>query len=174
MQVKDALSLAARYVLLLILPLGNLWLIYAIFTPLTLYPSAWIIGLFMNVKVISPNLIELPGTTIRLIPACIAGAAYYLLLILNLTTPMKIRQRMNSIAFLLVSFLALNIVRICLFTWLIDSNWFDVAHMATWYFGSTIMLVAIWFVNVKLFKIESIPFLSDAIKISKDIKKGIK
>ena len=96
-------------------------------------------------------------------PACVAGAAYYLLSILNLTTPMKPRQRLFSLPYLFITFLIINILRIVIFALLYSKGFtfFDLTHTATWYFGSTIFLIIIWFSNVSLFKIKSIPIYTD-------------
>jgi hypothetical protein len=38
---------------------------------------------------------------------------------------------------------------------------FDIAHKFLWVIGSVIFVVGIWFITLKLFKIEEIPFYSD-------------
>ena len=112
------------------------------------------------------------GIIIDLIPACIAGAAYYLLLILNLTTPMKLNKRLRSMLFLFATFLILNIIRIVIFSVLLANgySYFDLAHKITWYFTSTALVVLIWFSNVKLFKIKQIPVYTDFKIIYKKIR----
>jgi len=113
------------------------------------------------------------GRTITLIPACIAGSAYLLLLILNLTTPLKPLQRAKSIAFLFISFLLLNIARIFIFILLLINNfaYFDIAHKITWYFSSIVLVILLWFANVYLFKINSIPFFTDAKSLLRQAKR---
>jgi len=49
--------------------------------------------------------------------------------------------------------------------------YFDLVHKFVWYFGSTVMLVAIWFVNVWKFKINSIPIYNDFREIFRDMTK---
>ena len=97
----------------------------------------------------------------------------YLLLILNLTTPMRLNKRLKSILFLFSTFLILNIIMILIFSFILESgyNSFDLAHEFTWYFTSTTLVVLIWFSNVKLFKIKKIPVYSDFKSIYEKIRR---
>lgn len=167
-----------RYAILIVLGLFNLALFYIIFTPLTIYPVFFFISkIFSGSTIISISptpAIAFKGYVARIIPACVAGSAYYLLLILNLTTPMQFSKRVKSIIFLLLSFLVINILRITLFAALVPAGfqYFDATHELTWYFGSTIMIAAIWFINSFIFKIQGVPVYSDIKSIYSDIKGG--
>ena len=159
------LDLVVRYVLLVIIALPGLWIFYFIFTPLTVYPIYFLLNLFYDVSLISGNILlinrEIP---IEFIKACIAGSAYYLLTILNLATPkIKLKKRINMLLLAFAIFLVLNLLRIFLLSFLAisGSSYFDVTHILFWYSLSTIFVVAIWFAEVKLFKIKEIPFYSD-------------
>lgn len=191
---KFSFSLVYRYALLLLLGLGNLFIFYLILTPLTVYPVFWLIGISDEATLMSGTYTRVcqlsEGTFIEklacirttiffrdyfasIIPACIAGSAYYLLLILNLTTPMNIRKRIKSLTFILGIFLILNILRIFLFALFFASkNYeiFNLAHTASWYFGSTVLVILIWFANVLIFKIKEIPIYSDIKSIINQIK----
>jgi exosortase/archaeosortase family protein len=164
-------NLILRYGILLLLGLGNLYIIYTIFTPLTIYPVFWLLNLFYN-PTLANTTITLSNKIIELIPACIAGSAYYFLLILNLSTPMKIKQRVNSLIFLLISFLILNILRITILSiFFINSlSFFDISHKVAWYSLSTIFVVGIWFTSVKIFSIKQIPIYSDLKQLTKEIR----
>lgn len=172
MKKKEAVELFVRYIVLALLALGNLWLFYLVFTPLTVYPVMWLLGLFYSgvYLVEGTSRIIFNSIDVDIVAACVAGSAYYLLLILNLTTPMKKGVRAKSVVFLMAAFLLLNIIRIVLFSMLYYSgfNYFEVAHKITWYAISTIMVVAIWFVNVWVLKIKEIPVYSDAKQILED------
>ncbi len=174
MKKKGIINIFLRYITLAVLGLNNLFIFYFIFTPITIFTSYFILNLFdpITILVKSANTIIFKDFTIKIIPACVAGAAYYLLLILNLTTPMKKRKRVNSLIFLILSFFILNIIRIVAFTLLASGGfkYFDLAHKTTWYFGSTVMLIIIWFANVKIFKIKEIPVYIDLKNIYKNIK----
>lgn len=160
--VSDILT---RYFVLALLGLGNLWIFYTVFTPLTVYPVFLILNSFYDALLFSGRIILINRTIpIELIEACIAGAAYYLLLILNLTTrEIGIKTRVKMIVFAFLAFLIANIIRISLLSVLAvsGSTYFDITHRVFWYALSTVFVVAIWFTQVKIFKIKSIPFYSD-------------
>ncbi|MEK6844525.1 MAG: pacearchaeosortase [Nanoarchaeota archaeon] len=172
MKQREIIQLLARYLILIILSIGNLYLFYAVFTPLTVYPVSWILNIFYNAFIMNETMINLNGIIISIIPACVAGAAYYLLLVLNMTTPMKINKRIKSILFLFLSFLALNILRMIIFStlYLNGFEYFNLAHKTVWYAGSTIILAGIWFVNVWIFNINKIPVYTDINEIVKSIR----
>jgi len=156
-------SIFLRYLILVILAVPNLFIFYFIFRPLTLYPVYFLFGLFFNPSLVG-NIIVFKGIAIELINACIAGSAYYLLLILNLSTPkIKLKKRIKMIFLSLGFFLIVNILRIFLLGVFFIKGYyfFSIVHELFWYFGSTILVVAIWFAEVKLFKIKEIPFYSD-------------
>ena len=69
-------------------------------------------------------------------------------------------------------FLIVNIGRIVLFSELAvrGFQYFDLAHSASWYVGSTLLVVIIWFVNVKLFNIKKIPVYTDIMGLRKELK----
>lgn len=186
-----------RYLFLLILGLGNLFIFYLISTPITIYPVFFLINQFYDATLLSGQTTALcealsnstnflqkiacTKTTIffkdyyaNIIPACIASSAYYLLLILNLSTPMESKKRLKSISFLFVSFLILNILRIFLFAMLYVNNnqeIFNLYHTFSWYFGSTILVALLWFSNVHLFKIKSVPVYTDIKTIINYVKR---
>ena len=101
-----------RYLFALLLGLNSLYLFYIIFTPLTIYLSYFLFKLFYDSTTLSGNSIFLKQIVLEIIPSCVSGAAYYFLVVLNLSTPMNIRKRISSILFLLISFLILNVLRI--------------------------------------------------------------
>src|SRR3989344_7597476 len=81
-------ELILRYIILLGLSFPGLILFYKIFTPLTVYPVYFILSLFYDAVLLTKTTILIEGLVpIEIIGACIAGSAYSLLLILNLSTP---------------------------------------------------------------------------------------
>ncbi len=172
MKREQAVYLFIRYSILVALGFG-LEFVYRIFTPLTIYPVYWILNSLYGAVLVDNDAIVIKGVFIELIPACIAGSAYYLLLILNLSTPMDIGKRLKNIVYLIFSFLLLNILRILAMIWIFFAlyNYFNVTHRIVWYIGSTIMVVVIWFIGVYIFNIKEIPIYSDIKNIIKDIKK---
>lgn len=160
-QDKRIFYLFLRYVILFFLGL-NLWLLYFIFTPLTIYPVFFMLSLLFHAS-LSGNIIIFNNTAIKLVNACIAGSAYYLLLILNLTIPITIKKRLQALIFSLTSFLAINIIRIFLFSLLFLASFtlFNLTHLLFWYLLSAFIVFFIWLLTIKIFKIKEIPVYSD-------------
>ena len=163
---KDSIySLFLRYIILVVVALPNFWIFYLIFTPLTIYPVYFILSMFFD-TFLSSNAIFLGNlaSPIEIISACIAGSAYYLLLIFNLSIPnIKISKRLKMVSFAFLSFLIVNILRIVILSaiFVLKPNLFDISHKLSWYIGSVILVVGIWFLEVKKFDIKGIPFYSD-------------
>ncbi len=161
---KQFSDILIRYAILILIALPNLWLFYFIFTPLTVYPVYFLLNLFFDVSLVG-NVIEvLNYSSIKIIPACIAGSAYYLLLILNLSLQkIKLQKRLNMISIAFLSFLLINIIRVFLLStiFILDFSWFDIAHKLFWYIGSIVLVIGIWFAEMRFFKIKEIPFYSD-------------
>ena len=169
---KEILSIFCRYLILLITALPNLYLFYLIFTPLTIFPSHFLINQFYPSK-IEGSLIVTSCNIIELLDACIAGAAYYLLLVLNLTTSnISLKTRIKSIAFSWAAFLSINVARIFIFSilFLTGFTFFSTTHLLFWYLGSTLIIFLIWLAEIKLFKIKDIPVYSDLKVLFKEIK----
>lgn len=168
---RKLVFLFIRYVILLILAI-SLPLFYKILTPLTIYSTAGLLKMFYQVS-ISGDIISVSKTLIQIIPACVAGSAYLLLLILNLLIPMKLKQRIYSILFSISVLFILNILRIFFLTILLvnDFKFFDFTHKLFWYVLSTIFVIGIWFLTAYLFKIKQIPAYSDIKYLIKNIKR---
>lgn len=170
--MKRVGDIVVRYLILLLVAIPNLYIFYLIFTPLTLYPVYWLLGLFYEAS-LSGNSILFQNFNIELVEACIAGSAYYFLLILNLSTPkIKVKKRIKLMAYSFLTFLILNILRIFFLSLLLfsESNYFDVTHKIFWYSISTLFVVGIWFFQVKQYKIKEIPIYSDLKYIFGKIK----
>jgi exosortase/archaeosortase len=174
MHARESLFVLLRYVIVLALALGNIYIIYAIFTPLTVMPVYWVLHLAYNAQYLVGDVIHFKGYYANIISACVAGAAYYFLILLNMSTPMPLKKRIYSLIFLLGSFLVLNITRILIFARLlfVGYAYFDLVHMLTWYVGSTVLVVAVWFINVGLFKIHAIPVYTDFHAFIHEIRSG--
>jgi|SRR3989344_4128915 len=163
---KDFFDVAIRYSILILSAISGLWIFYFFLTPLTFYPTYLILNLFFDVMLIKGSNIIIVNNEIpiEIVKACVAGSAYYLLLVLNLSTPkIKIETRIKMILSSFAVLLTFNILRIVLlsFIFLEGLPLFVAAHQFFWYFLSTVFVVAIWFSEVKIFKIKEIPFYSD-------------
>jgi len=167
----QAMDIIIRYIILLIIGFVGLFYFYKVLFPLTIYPSYFLLKIFYNVY-LNQNTLVIGDYNIEIISACIAGAAYYLLIILNLTTPMKIKKRVYSLIYSLFALLLLNIIRIFTLSVLFVNNfaYFNITHKIFWNLLSTIFVVLIWFSAVKIFSIKSIPVYSDIKFLKKQIK----
>ena len=160
-QLSDILI---RYIFLILISFSGLWIFYFIFSPITIYLTSFLLKIFFQTLVIGDLIVVKNHFLIQLIPACVAGAAYYLLLILNLSVPnINLKKRIKMILLAFGAFLIINILRI-IFLAVIFSyriSWFHLIHEIFWYVGSVVFVVGIWFAEIKLFKIKGIPFYSD-------------
>ncbi|MDE1848582.1 MAG: pacearchaeosortase [Nanoarchaeota archaeon] len=168
-------NISLRYLLLILIAVPNLWLFYFVFTPLTVYPVYLVLRLFFDVTLLGNNVLLLNNIIpIELIRACIAGSAYYLLLILNLSiSDIKIKKRTEMILLSFLALLVLNIIRIIVLTliFMAGYSFFNLAHEIFWYVLSTIFVVGIWFAEIKIYKIKEIPLYSDIKYLIRIIKK---
>lgn len=162
--IQGVFGIPIRYIFLALIALPNLYIFYFIFTPLTVYPIYFMLSLFFEASLIGNIVLVNNETAIHLIEACIAGSAYYLLLILNLSTAgIKLKKRVGMILLSFASLLIINLIRIFLLSLLFISGslWFDFTHKLFWYSLSVIFVIAIWFAEVRIFKIKNIPVYSD-------------
>lgn len=172
---NKSIFILSRYLILLVLII-LLPFIYKILWPITVYPAVFLLKLFFsNVSYLQTGnyIVINMKIFIEIIPACIAGSAYLLLLILNLSVPMEIKKRIYSVALGLIMLLLFNIIRISLFSALYyyNSSLFNIGHKITWYFLSTVFIVLIWFLIVKIFSIKEIPVYSDLKDVVREINK---
>ena len=161
--MKKYFNIFIRYLIIILFAFSNLYLFYLIFTPLTVYPVYFLLKLFFNVS-LSQNTLIINSFSIKFIKACIAGAAYYFLFVLNMSVPeIKLKKRLKLILFSFSFLLFLNIIRIIFLSLLLFFNvfLFEITHKIMWYLLSTFFVVLIWFLEVKIFKIKQIPFYSD-------------
>ena len=170
-QKSKLLNLFIRYALIIIAGLGNLYIFYALFTPLTTRTFATILNIFSPATLLN-NTIVFQGTSIHIIPACVAGAAFYLLFILTLATPVKAKKIAQILLFSFTTFFILNIFRLTILAFTLQSIYFNTLHLIFWYLLSTFFVVGIWLLNIKLFKIKKVPVYSDLRFVLKLIKKA--
>ena len=173
--IKELKNIFIRYFLLLVLAFPHLEIFYFIFAPLTIYPVYFLFKLFFVAHLTGDVLVLSHVFSIELIGACIAGSAYYLLFALNLSIPnIKLWKRTKMILFSFASLLIINILRIFFLSLLYvnDSQFFELFHKILWYFGSILLIVLIWFVEVKIFGVKEIPFYSDLMFFWKLRKKA--
>ena len=170
---KRIIDIFTRYLIMVLIAIPGLWIFYAIFTPLTIYPIYFLLNLFFGAS-LSGNIVTVSGGfLIEIVKACVAGSAYYLLLILNLSTPnIVLKKRLKIILESFLALLIINILRIIFLSAMhvSGSGLFDVTHKIFWYLANMIFIVGIWFFMVRNFKLKEIPFYSD-IKFFIGLKK---
>jgi exosortase/archaeosortase family protein len=139
---------------------------YSLFLKLTIYPVNWLLNLFISSRVIFDTLM-VNGLRIEIISACIAVSAYFLLIAINLVTPMKPLKRVYVTILSCLLLLGFNILRIFILALLyINGNlYLDIIHKTLWYSLNLIIVVLIWFSLVKFFKIKLIPVYNDFLSI---------
>ena len=163
-----------RYFILILVAIFDLWIFYEIFTPLTIYPVYFLAKLFSDTLLMGNVVLVNRYVPIELIKACIAGSAYYLLFILNMTIPkIKLGKRIKMIAFSFALLLALNIIRIVflILIYLQQNPAFGIIHEIFWYVFGTLFVVGIWFAEVKIFRIKEVPVYSDIKLLISKIRK---
>jgi len=160
-QSKKILGLFARYIAVLLIGLGNLYVVYKVLTPLTIYVLNAILSIFTE-TVLKGNMIETYRFLIEIVPACVAGSAFYLLLLLiMLTADIKPEVRTKAIISAFGMLFALNMLRILILVPIVTTPYFETAHWIFWHLISTIFVVGVWFIIIKLYKIKAIPIYSD-------------
>lgn len=173
MKSKELVNIFFRYTLIIILSLGNLYIFYLIFTPLTVFYTYSLLEIFFNAQ-LNGNFIRIGCTVIEIVESCVAGSAYFLLTFLNLATPMKIKKRVLVLLTSFIVFFVINVWRIFIFSLFLKQgylNLFNYSHFIFWFFLSTIFVILIWFFEVKFFNIRKIPFISDIKKLFNLTKK---
>ena len=162
--IDNLKTIFARYIFLLVVTVFMLFYqgFYNLFLKLTIYPVNSLLSIFYN-SFVYGNKILVENSAIEIIPACVAVSAYLLLAMLNLTTPIRLRKRLYSLVFSFIALLFLNILRIFFLSLLLmkDYVYFELLHKIFWYSLSIILVVAIWFLTIYLFKIKEIPVFSD-------------
>jgi exosortase/archaeosortase family protein len=167
----QVLRIFLRYLFVLLVSIPNLALFYIVFTPLTVYPSYFILNLFHPV-LLSGNTFTIDSFFINIAPACVAGSAYFLLFLLNFSLEMNIKKRIFSLLFSFLVLLIVNVIRIVIFSLLLVSSFahFDITHKIVWFFLSAVFVFAVWLLTIKRFNIRGIPFFNDIRFISSLIK----
>ena len=158
-----------RYLILLAIVAFSLPLIYTILTSITINLTISLLDIFYNVTNFKELIVINATTEIYIVDACVAGSAYLLLLILNLTIRIPTKIRIKSIAYSFLLLFLLNVVRISILAALYHHKvpYVEFTHALFWYGLSTIFVILIWFETVRKFKIKGIPFYSDYIILTR-------
>jgi exosortase/archaeosortase family protein len=160
-ELKGFFEVIVRYLIVVVLGLGNLSLFYVVLKPLTLWGVSSLLGLFSDVVVLTNGFVY-DGVFFELVSACVGGSAFYLLFIFIMSSRDIVwLRRLKMIVFAFLLLYVFNVLRIVFMAVFVDSVYFDVFHLGIWYFVSTVFVVLIWFLMVWLFGVKSIPVYSD-------------
>lgn len=151
-----------RYLFILLVGLGNLRVFYWIFSGPTINVTYFFLHLISPSSILFRDSILFNSVYITLSQACIAGSAYYLLFILVFSLPkMKVIKRIVLLCSLYGIFFMINVIRIVTFANFAEGKLFNTLHLFSWYFLSTLLIIFIWFLVLKTFKVKGVPFYSD-------------
>lgn len=163
-ELNQLAFILARYVFLLAIGLFLAYsgFFYKLFLLLTIYPVSFLLSIFYD-SFVYQSLILVESMSIEIISACVAVSAYFLLLILNFTVSMSLKQRIKTLIFSFAALLILNILRIFILSVLLLENfvYFDIVHKIFWYSLSILFVAGIWLLAVFLFGVKNIPVYSD-------------
>ncbi len=171
---KQILDILTRYALVILLSLNSLYVFYFVFKPLTFFPSALILSLIYSAEIIGLEKIIIGNHEIAFVNACVAGSAYYLLALLNLSSSgISWINRFKIFFINSVFLLSVNIIRIIILAvFLVNSSYlFSTLHYLFWHFVSIALVAGMWIYTLKFYKIKSIPIFTDMQKILRSIKK---
>ena len=170
-------SLTIRIIIALIVFIIPYKFINFILLKITLYGSYPLLLLNYNPLMIN-NSFVINNYILKMISACVATSAYYLLFILIISTK-DIKLKDSIKLFLIGSFLILlaNIVRIDILIYIFlefGKNLFEKIHIIFWQFLSSIYVALVWIFLIRKFKIKNIPVYGDIIYLLRIIKKSKK
>ncbi len=168
--MKHEYSLIIRVLIAVFVALFYNYL-YLIFTPISVYSSWFLLKILGYEAIIHGSKLSINGAQFIFVEACIALAAYYLLLLLILFTK-DLSLKMSAKLFLLGSLLILimNIIRIDLLVVLFieaGKRYFDIVHLAFWKFIAGIYVALVWILLVRKYNVKSIPIYSDLKELYK-------
>ena len=139
--------------------------LYDIFRPLTLYP------VYYGFKILGYNPLILNGNIhigyqeLVFVNACIAASAYYLFLVLVLSTKgLTFEEILKIYGIGVISILFVNILRIIgmgIILIRFEENLFETWHMILWRFVATFFIAFLWIYLSRKFLINNIPFYTD-------------
>lgn len=142
----------------------------------TFHVLSSIFSLFTKTTVnFEQNLINVNGQNLLLIEPCIAVSAFILLFLLNITSlDIKFKDRAFSLILSLALLFVFNILRILFLFSILNFGFFDTIHLIVWYGISTIFVFLDWILMVRIFKIKTIPVVSDIMYLIFSIKYDIR
>jgi|APSaa5957512535_1039671.scaffolds.fasta_scaffold15906_2 exosortase/archaeosortase family protein len=160
-QNKKILNLFSRYLTIIIIGAGNLYLFYKILIPTTLHTTNLILKIFTPTILIG-NTIQTNHALIEIAPSCVAASAFFLLIALILSiSNIKPKTRAKALLTATVTLFTFNIIRILTLIPFINQPYFETLHWIFWHLISILFVLVAYFTTIKFYKIKSIPVYSD-------------
>lgn len=139
--------------------------LYDIFRPLTLYPVYYGFKLLGYSPLIINGNIHLGCQELVLVDACIAASAYYLFLVLVLSTKgLTFEEILKIYGLGVISILFVNVIRIIGMGIILinfEENLFETWHMIMWRFVATFFIAFLWIYLSRKFLINNMPIYTD-------------
>ena len=171
---EKILDIFIRYILIVIVGLGNLYIFHLILKPLNYNLLYFVLSTFGKASQVGEYILA-RGMRIELIPACLAISAFYLLFILLVSIPgIKLLKRVIFITSAFVTLFILNFLRIIILIFFVGSPSFEGLHWVLWHIISTLFVIGIWLAIIKIGKVKEIPLYSDLKFLHKLVKKSKK
>ena len=171
--MKYEYILIIRLILLFAVPLS---FFYLIFTPLTIFPSYFLLKLSGLAPLFtSSTVINFQDLAIKFVPACIAASAYYLLYIsILLTKDLSLMKSIKLFVYGSLLILGVNILRIYIIVLVLikyGTNYFNAIHLFFWTFVASFYVALVWIFLTRKMKIKSVPVYSDVKYLYNKIKR---
>lgn len=171
MKKKRRLSYEAKLLIRLVIAALLLFyfnIFYIIFTPLTVYPLYFFLKILNYAPIlqqrVNPTII-VNNTALAIIPACVAGAAYALfVLLILLTKDIDFKKSIKIFLFGAFLILAMNVLRLMFLAIIFlnfDARWFDLIHLFLWKVVASAYVAFVWIFLIWKFKVKAIPIISD-------------
>lgn len=141
---------------------------------LTINVSYLLLRLINSDTFLIDDFLSYNETYVKLIPACAAASAYFLLLLLTvLTKDIKLFKRFKIFFTGALIIFSINILRIMFLIIVLNKysyNLFQTTHMIFWSIIASLLVAIVWIYLTKRHKIKSIPVYSDLKYLFKKIK----
>jgi len=150
----------SRYLFILLFGIGGLFLVYKIVTPVTIFLLEKSMFLFGSYS--AGSVLYFTNFNVLLVPACFAGSAFFLLILLVFSTAnISPKKRIFALLTSTVILLVLNYLRIIFMILIANQVYFETVHWVFWNIMSVFFVVVIWFFTARMYNIKEIPVYSD-------------
>ena len=133
----------------------------AVLIPATVLAVAWL----LPGSSIAGNIILFQGFQSRIVEACVAGFAFYLIWVLMLLTKdVRLRDRVGIFVLGMVLMFSMNVIRILILIGIyinLGVDAFNSVHFLFWQVFSGVYVAIVWISLVSMFKLKGVPAWED-------------